>query len=131
MADNEKNNTKIMKENFADKALDAEQLDGVAGGSREESYLDNRFLNYLLGDSVCEIIEPFKASNKQERDRKVMKLDRTLEEAWAKVGVTCVAYARVSICNIYEIDGKRVSRGDAMRHAQKVLGKYVKDSDWM
>ena len=43
---------------------------------------------------------------------------------------TKIDFDFVSLYNVYKIDGKVVSRGDAMRHAQNVLGKHVTDSDW-
>ena len=40
--------TEKMRKLFASKALDVEELDGVAGGTRHETADDSRFLNVLL-----------------------------------------------------------------------------------
>ena len=44
MADNAKDNTKIMQEKFADKTLDAEQLEEVTGGTKVQLRADAKVL---------------------------------------------------------------------------------------
>jgi len=133
MSANEKSNTEKMQEKFADKALDTEQLENVAGGSWVEANYDNGFLNCLLGDSGCKRIYPYKEHTSEAQLCKKHELKAAIIAGWAKVGVTCepkIDFDFVSPYNVYKIDGKVVSRGDAMRHAQNVLGKHVTDSDW-
>ena len=133
MANKEKSNTEKMKEKFADKTMDVKQLENVAGGALVESQFDNAFLNCLLGDSGCKRIDPFRCRTSQEMDRKLEAMKASIIAGWAKVGVTCepkIDFDFVSPYNVYKIDGKVVSRGDAMRHAQNVVGKHVTDSDW-
>ena len=57
------------------------------------------------------------------------EMNKEVVAAWKKVGVD--AYINPVDINQYSINGKQVSQGEAYRHAQKVLNKYVKDSDWM
>jgi hypothetical protein len=122
MAANEKTSTEIMKEKFEDKELTPEQMEGVAGGYYNEMIMDSRFLNYLLGDEVC------KRWN-GEKENYDTRPDKMIQKAWKKFGVTC--YTRDNIANVYLIHGYDITRKQAFEHAQKVLGKYVKDSDWM
>ena len=122
MAANEKTSTEIMKEKFEDKELDVDQMEGVTGGYYQEMIMDSRFLNYLLGDEVC------KRWN-GEKENYDTRPDKMIQKAWKKVGVTC--YTRDNIANVYLIHGYDITRKQAFEHAQKVLGKYVKDSDWM
>ena len=121
MAANEKTNTEIMKEKFADKEMSMEQLENVAGGTYEQIQLDSFFLNYLLGNDVCRRWDG-KVRWNEEPDEMVRK-------AWEKVGVTF--YWKYLESNRYVINGVDVTRKQAFEHAQKVLGKKVKDSDWM
>ena len=132
MANKEKSNTGKMKEKFADKTMDVKQLENVAGGGLVETQFDNAFLNCLLGDSVCKRIDPFRCRTSQEMDRRLEAMKASIIAGWAKVGVTCEPdfFDMFSPHNVYKINGKCVSRGDAMRHAQNVLGKHVTDSDW-
>ncbi|MBR5908610.1 MAG: hypothetical protein IKZ66_01400 [Schwartzia sp.] len=124
MAANEKTNTEIMKEKFADKEMSAEQLENVSGGSYGEMTLDSRFLNYLLGDSVCRRHDFSEWKNRS-------KFVDEVERAWAKVGVEAHFMSSDTIKNSYWIGDRNVTRREAFEHAQKVLGKKVKDSDWM
>ncbi|MBR5909098.1 MAG: hypothetical protein IKZ66_03875 [Schwartzia sp.] len=121
MAANEKTNTEVMKEKFEGRELTPEQLEDVAGGLEKETILDSKFLNYMLGDKVCRRWDG-KVRWNEEPDEMVRK-------AWEKVGVTF--YWKYLESNRYVINGVDVTRKQAFEHAQKVLGKKVKDSDWM
>ena len=44
----EMNKTEKMRKLFADKALDTEEMENVAGGSYDQTADDSRFLNVLL-----------------------------------------------------------------------------------
>ena len=124
MAANEKTSTEIMKEKFEGKEMSVEELENVSGGSYNEMAMDSRFLNYLLGDKVC-----------RRRDfndwGKLARYEKELEQAWAKVGVRIIFANSNTLKNGYVINHELVSRREAFEHAQKVLGKTVKDSDWM
>ena len=124
MAANEKTSTEIMKEKFEGKEMSVEELENVSGGSYNEMAMDSRFLNYLLGDKVC-----------RRRDFKdwgtLARHEKELEQAWAKVGVRIIFANSNTLKNGYVINHNLVSRREAFEHAQKVLGKQVKDSDWM
>ena len=124
MATNDKTSTEIMKEKFEDKELNAEQLENVAGGTYEQIQLDSFFLNYLLGNDVCRRWDG-KASGVYEEG----EVTSMVKNAWAKVGVKADPWGGYQ--NDYYIDNKKVTRKQAFEHAQKVLGKQVKDSDWM
>ena len=117
MADNEKNNTKIMKENFADKALDAEQLDGVAGGSVQQNKDDLAFLRNLLPEPLPDQIkDPGYAE---------YNWALTAQEGWAKVGVKCRAFGK-NYQNQYFIGDVEVSHEEAMDYAKKVMAQRNK-----
>ena len=125
MADNEKNSTKIMQEKFADKEMNKEQLESVAGGTNEQTKRDTYFLRHMLGNGACR-----SWSRSFEEDNWASSgINKEVVAAWKKVGVD--AYINPVDLNQYSINGKQVSQGEAYRHAQKVLNKYVKDSDWM
>ncbi len=120
----EMNKTDKMRKLFADKQVSAEQLENVAGGFHNETADDSRFLNVLLrgrpgqcdryGEARCycspEICEEISA-------------------AWASVGVTVITH-QTSYNNEYSINGKEVTRDQAWAHAQQVVGKTLKKSDW-
>ncbi len=124
MAANEKTSTEIMKEKFEAKELNAEQLEVVSGGLDQETKLDSYFLNYMLGNDVCRRWQG--SDGKLYNDTDIF---RQVRDAWRKVGVEFVA--DYSDKNEYYIDGKQVSRRQALEHAQSVLGKKVTDRDWM
>ena len=115
--------TEIMKEKFADKELTTEQLEDVAGGSEKEISLDSYFLYHMLGRCCL----PWDVHEQDTYVRVGAYAD--VRAAWKKLGVDMNIWAEAR--NEYFIDGKRISRKQAFEHAQKVLGKQVKDSDWM
>ena len=86
----EMNKTEKMKKLFADKTLDAEQLENVAGGGPHMTADDSRFLNVLLRG------HPDQPNRYGEtRSGSVYEGDgicREVEKAWAAVGITCKAY---------------------------------------
>jgi hypothetical protein len=125
MADKEKTSTEKMKENFPGRELPPEQLDNVAGGNTNEMAQDCKFLNYMLGDKECKLWIP------GDPNHYVDFPPKHVEDAWAKVGIKAKCYDVSVLYNKYYLDGKEITRKQAFAHAQKVLNKYVKDSDWM
>ncbi len=126
MADNKMDKLRNLK---ADNQLETEELDQVAGGSREESNQDAKFLNelmYIAGKpqriSSREYGHPY-ASGGWFWGADMGQL----ADVWASVGVKIEDNR--SVCghnnNKYYIDGKEVSREAAYIHAQKKLGAFL------
>ena len=108
----------------ADKMLTEDDMDNIAGGQMEyDSWgADSRFLNTLLGGSVCDRWGDYKAENHHEEIR----------AAWARVGVS-VKVTKLGKDNFnrnYYVDGKYVTAKEAYAHAMKVTGKYLTPEQW-
>ena len=130
MAANEKTGTEIMKEKFEDKELGTEQLENVSGGSDSEVQLDSFFLNYMFGNEVCQRWK--NEDTEYGVDNGDHKAYEQVKNGWAKVGVRFEAdvnrdWNRPAKHFIGEIP---ISRQQAFEHAQRILGRFVKDSDW-
>ncbi len=124
--------TDKMKKLFADKTLDAEQMEDVAGGTYYETADDSRFLNVLLRGhpAQCDRYGERRlrlgntAYENNAYDEKVAEI----EAAWKAVGVDCVLNAKHG--NSYRVNGRLCTQENAMAHAMKVMGKELKRSDW-
>ena len=103
--------------------LDENQLDAVAGGNYTESMLDTQFLNVLM-----------QGMEGQPPSMDIYFVvghgEPCLKRAWSKLGVEFKFGVRHDP-NEYSIDGKKVSREDAMNHAMEVVGKHITEKDWM
>ena len=117
--------TDKMRKLFADKTLDAEQMDGVAGGTYGENADDSRFLNVLLRGRPG---QPDRYG--ETRCYGSSEIEKEITTAWASVGVTANIYKAPAGKNHYYINGKEVTRDQAWAHAQQVVGKTLKKSDW-
>jgi hypothetical protein len=123
----EMNKTEKMRKLFANKALDVEEMENVAGGSADQVADDSRFLNVLLRGHPAQC---------DRYGEKKIKLDYAnndrrfaeIEAAWKVCGVE--AKVKKSYANHYYIDGFEVTQSQAMNHAMKVMGKQLKKSDW-
>ena len=127
MSNKEMNKTDKMRKLFANKALDVEEMENVAGGSADQVADDSRFLNVLLRGHPAQC---------DRYGEKKIKLDYAnndrrfaeIEAAWKVCGVE--AKVKKSYANHYYIDGFEVTQSQAMNHAMKVMGKKLKKSDW-
>ena len=127
MSNKEMNKTDKMRKLFANKALDVEEMENVAGGSYDQTADDSRFLNVLLRGHPAQC---------DRYGEKKIKLDYAnndrrfaeIEAAWKVCGVE--AKVKKSYANHYYIDGFEVTQSQAMNHAMKVMGKKLKKSDW-
>ena len=122
----EMNKTEKMRQKFADKALDVEQLENVAGGTAHQVADDSRFLNVLLRghpDQPNRYGET-RAGSIYEGDA----ISREVSKAWAAVGITCDA----DTCGNtwYYNDRIGVSQEQARQLAMQRMGKQLKKSDW-
>ena len=126
----EMSKTEKMRKLFANKALDVEEMDNVAGGSLHETADDSRFLNVLLRGhpGQCDRYgETYAGGHVGE-----------IKNAWKVVGVEMEVnyyYNRADGVPlggyyVYKINGEYVDAEDAYRHAMKVTGKNLKPSDW-
>lgn len=113
MANREENLKKI---NASLELLSDEELDQVAGGNYDECVADMNFLRQ------CEV-------DVGDYDPDYDLLFLRVEEAWAKVGIKCSAWDmdyNVSVYkNKYYLDGKEISREEAIEHAKKVTNFYT------
>ena len=125
----EMSKTEKMRKLFANKALDVEQMDDVAGGSYHELADDSRFLNVLLRG------HPAQPDRHGERK---LELDYAnngsryaeLRTAWEACGVHLHKIDETGGNRYVLHSGREVTREQAMNHAMNVIGKQLKKSDW-
>ena len=109
--------------------LTEDDLEQVVGGGQLDQ--DSRFLNVLLRgrEGQCGKYGVWTAKNHVDEIRR----------AWASVGVefsdTVTPYGGPHACKPsksfhYSINGKEVSQYEAWAHAEQVVGKHLKHSDW-
>ena len=106
MANNEKSATEKMRQKFADKALDTERMEDVAGGTKREVDRDAMFLEMLLGNDTI------------RKDFYLNNWTLSLEEAWSRVGVECKASNKSNVPNRYFINGIEVQHVEAEYYAR-------------
>ncbi len=124
----EMSKTEKMRKLFANKALDVEQMDDVAGGSYHELADDSRFLNVLLRG------HPAQPDRHGERK---LELDYAnngsryaeLRNAWDACGVHLHKIDETGGNRYVLHSGREVTREQAMNHAMNVVGKQLKKSD--
>ena len=106
-----------------DKILKEEQLDQVAGGTWAQTADDSRFLNSLngstnrYGGSIISITSS-------------TRIEEEIQRGWATVGIEFTWHGGYSRDNEYYLNGKKISQGEARRHAMEVTGKLMDVSDW-
>ena len=102
--------------------LTDEELDWVAGGNLYELADDGRFLNVLLRGrpGQCDRYGEWRAQFHMD----------DIAKAWASVGIAAKLDNRLGIHNKYYLDGKQISRDEAMEHAEQVVGKHLDGADW-
>ncbi len=124
----EMSKTEKTRQLFADKALDVEQMDEVAGGAYAETANDSRFLNVLLRGhpAQCDRYGEKRLELEYNSDYKA-KINE-IRNAWAACGVQCAF--KTDGPNHYFINDKEVTQGVAMAHAMKVMGKRLTQKDW-
>ena len=108
-----------MKLKNENKLTDAD-LEQVMGGDKDLAN-DSRFLNVLLRgrEGQC---------GRYGSWRSDWHLGE-VTKAWASVGVE-YGVDDDEDCLYYRIDGKEVSQYEAWLHAEQVVGKHLKHSDW-
>ncbi len=121
MATREENLKKINEEL---EKLSDEELEGVAGGSAGETASDSRFLNSLNGST----------DRYGETRIRLQDHDHEIRDAWKRLGVDVTIHAGNMLtsgsANTYKIDGKTVSRVEAINHAMDVAGKHMEWNSW-
>ena len=121
MATREENLKKINEEL---EKLSDEELEGVAGGSAAETASDSRFLNSLNGST----------DRYGETRIRLQVHDHEIRDAWKRLGVDATINRGNGLtsgpANIYKIDGKTVSRVEAINHAMDVAGKHMEWNSW-
>ena len=108
----------MMKLKNENKLADVD-LEQVVGG--DDIADDSRFLNVLLQgrEGQCERYGSWRSGRHFDE----------VAKAWRSVGVDC-GWDDDDDCCCYRIDGKVVSRYEAWLHAEQVVGKHLKRSDW-
>ena len=89
------------------KELDLEELDAVSGGYNGETSYDSELLNRA---GLCEYYDGKTLREDWDKHQEIVK-------AWAKIGVT--VYAHLSSQNLYKINGKFVSRFEALEYLKE------------
>ena len=136
MANNEKSATEKMRQKFADKALDTERMEDVAGGTKREVDRDAMFLEMLLGnDTAIRILDrladwfaingeaiygtrPLGNGTVQRDFFSPNNSTFSLEKAWSQVGVECKASNKSNVPNRYFINGTEVQQVEAEYYAR-------------
>jgi hypothetical protein len=116
MANKEKSNTEKMRQKFADKALDTEQLENVAGGTKQQNQQDLDFLRKLLKEPLYVPNDNYAPLNTLYR----------AQDGWKKVGVRSVASLKDDQPNCYYIGDLQVSQQEAMDYAKRVVAQRNK-----
>ncbi len=109
-----------LRQAHADNLLTANELDQAAGGGRRETAHDSKFLNQLMAGMP---------GRPPIQDEYEVKDDQgaAVKAAWGQLGIR-FEYRGYTTPNNYFLDGKKISRAEAMNYAQKRLGKYISDS---
>ncbi|MBR5909849.1 MAG: hypothetical protein IKZ66_07780 [Schwartzia sp.] len=119
--------TEKMRKLFADKQVSAEQLENVAGGTKDQIADDSRFLNILLlghpaqCDRYGEKKLNYDIANNPSRYKEI-------RNAWAACGVEVTMHADSG--NEYRAGGKYLTQSEARDYAMKRMGRTLKHSDW-
>ena len=96
-----------------------EKLEGVAGGSNLESSDDSKFLNTLLKGTSYHQCKQY--SEKDLKDDLEARLDVLL--SWSSIGVEIKLLDNEK--NIYILNGKEITRAEALAHAENLVGKHL------
>ena len=122
MATREENLKKI---NDTLEQMSDEELSMVAGGTKEETANDSRFLNSLNGS--CDrhgeymVGEPFFGPS----------IRIGITNAWKTVGIDAILHNNSRVHpNEYYLDGNKITQEEARQHAMKVTGHYMTEKDW-
>ena len=107
-----------------DELMSDEELDQVAGGTNGETASDSRFLNSLNGS--CDRYGTWRIQHEDH--------DNEIRDAWKRVGVDVKIRTGNLFTggsdNVYSINGKEVSRTEAIQHAMNVTGKQMAWNSW-
>ncbi len=123
----EESKTEKMRKLFADKQVSAEQLENVAGGTKDQIADDSCFLNILLLGHPAQCDRYGSAKLKYDIANNPSRY-KEIRNAWAACGVEVTMHADRG--NEYRADGKYLSQSQAMDYAMKRMGKMMKKSDW-
>ena len=121
--------TEKMRKLFASKALDVEQMDDVAGGTRHQTADDSRFLNVLLQGHPAQCDRHGEAKMNYDVAGNTSR-NKEIRAAWKACGVDLAYIGSGNNHNIYIVNGKEVTQSQAMKHAMNVMGKQLQKSDW-
>ncbi len=117
---------KLKKINDELEAMSDDELSMVAGGTKEETANDSRFLNSLNGS--CDRYGTYKVSPSTPGS------DARREEiknAWATVGIDAYLYTDAyGYFNAYYLNGRSITQQQAREHAMNVTGHHMTESDW-
>ena len=126
MSTNEKSNTEKMQEKFADKEMNAEQLESVSGGSYAYLCDDSAFLNRLLRGKPGQCKRYTHSDFADEGFFRSMRNRPIIDEiaaAWAAVGIRFEGKVDIDTYNRYfnMETGAEMNRNDAIRHAEILI----------
>ena len=114
----------------ADKVLDADELDNIAGGFAGESADDSRFLNVLLRghpaqpDRYGEYKIFVDVANNSRRYAEI-------RAAWEVCGIAVPNMGTASANQYFCLETQKyISQDEAMGYAMNKMGKQLNRSDW-
>ena len=96
--------------------LSDEELENIAGGTDFESAEDSKFLNNLLNGT-----EYYQCNSYSEYDLKNVVPRFQVMMAWKSIGIDVKLGENYK--NTYILNGKEISRDQALEHAKKTVGK--------
>ncbi len=107
------------KEKIADEVMSDEELEQVAGGSNLESSDDSKFLNTLLKGTSYHQCKQYNENDL--KDDLEARMDVLL--SWGSIGVEVKLSDNDK--NTYILNGKEITRADALAHAKNLVGKHL------
>ena len=115
----------------ADKMLDADELDNIAGGTSGQCATDSRFLNVLLQghpaqpDRYGEYKFNYDPANNSSRYDELVK-------AWKACGIHLIKIGNGGTINRYKIieTGREVFQAEAMQYAMNKMGRHLQWLEW-
>ncbi len=123
----EMSKTEKMRKLFADKQVSAEELEGVAGGTKDQIADDSCFLNILLMGHPAQCDRYGSAKLKYDIANNPSRY-KEIRNAWAACGVEVTMHADSG--NEYRAEGRYLTQSQARDYAMKRMGKMMKKSDW-
>lgn len=101
--------------------LDHLDLNNVSGGNITETAKDSKFLTEIgvMNDGISEMRLTFGWDSNSA----------AVDTGWASIGITCVTVPFDT--NRYYLNGKQITRKEALNYAMKKTGNYINITDYL